>query len=474
MPIPKFKAFLNRLDILVLGLLFLINGVVVVNAIRHLPTRGYDSEHHYANMVAISTGRLPTPTDSREFFSPPLPYILPAFLIWISGWELEMVGKFAQMLNVLLSIGVTIYILKICELVRPSGVTLKRGALLSLALIPVYYKTFALVRGEPFIVFFAIQSAYLALLVMDERRLSPRRMMELGVTLGLGLLSRQWGALLIPPIIFFICIIALKAKLAWRHLLSGLALCLGIAFILSGWFYIHLKINYGSVTAFNRPPQTHFSLFNQPVDFYIGLGGGKLFSEPVRDSFPNQFVPIFYSEIWGDYWFYFLVFGKDKRNDDLFLSNTLYEMMQRNPWPRWFRTNRETITPYLANLNRVGLLPTILALAAIIVGTKGGLRFIFDFNNDNLHGAMCLFMGIISVSWLGYLWFLIMYPNPNGDTIKATYMLHLFPLIAILMGSLLLIIQQRLRIVNRMLMIMLVLVLLYNLPAFFSRVVVGD
>jgi hypothetical protein len=38
----------------------------------------------------------------------------------------------------------------------------------------------------------------------------------------------------------------------------------------------------------------------------------------------------------------------------------------------------------------------------------------------------------------GYFWFLIKYPNPGkGDTIKATYVLHVAPFVAILVGGLL-------------------------------------
>src|SRR5262249_3011755 len=40
---------------------------------------------------------------------------------------------------------------------------------------------------------------------------------------------------------------------------------------------------------------------------------------------------------------------------------------------------------------------------------------------------------VVGVSVIGYLWFLIRFPVLNeGDTIKASYMLHIFPPLALL------------------------------------------
>ncbi len=75
---------------------------------------------------------------------------------------------------------------------------------------------------------------------------------------------------------------------------------------MSGWFYGWLWISYGSPIAFNASPTTQWALHNEPAGFYFGTGNGCLFSDPVEPSFPNQLIPIFYAETWGDYWHYFL------------------------------------------------------------------------------------------------------------------------------------------------------------------------
>ena len=53
---------------------------------------------------------------------------------------------------------------------------------------------------------------------------------------------------------------------------------------------------------FNRRPAESFALSNQPQTFYLGGSAQLLFNNPIRPNFPNQFFPIFYSELWGDYW----------------------------------------------------------------------------------------------------------------------------------------------------------------------------
>src|SRR5579862_8457607 len=62
--------------------------------------------------------------------------------------------------------------------------------------------------------------------------------------------------------------------------------------------------------AFNRGGARGLSLGNETGRFYFGLGDGRLFTEPLRPNFPNELIPIFYSETWGDYWEFFLVYAK--------------------------------------------------------------------------------------------------------------------------------------------------------------------
>jgi hypothetical protein len=67
---------------------------------------------------------------------------------------------------------------------------------------------------------------------------------------------------------------------------------------------------------------------------------------------------------------------------------------------------------------------------------------------------------------LGYMWFLIMYPNlGKGDTIKATYTLHIFPYLGLLFADLLRKIRRKAELVYWVIMVGLGLCFLHNLPA---------
>src|SRR5262249_57814554 len=65
-----------------LGVLFVaVNGLVLANAIRHDPAVGYDANAHLRYITVLATARLPDPRDTYEFFTPPLPYVVPAAVV---------------------------------------------------------------------------------------------------------------------------------------------------------------------------------------------------------------------------------------------------------------------------------------------------------------------------------------------------------------------------------------------------------
>ena len=71
-----------------------------------------------------------------------------------------------------------------------------------------------------------------------------------------------------------------------------------MSFPLYFWFYIHLFINYGSITAFNREPLP-FNFSNQSTSFYFDFALADLFTRPIRGfSLENKLFPILYSETW--------------------------------------------------------------------------------------------------------------------------------------------------------------------------------
>src|SRR5512143_1600907 len=72
----------GRLHKPLLILFMLVVALVLTNAILHDPRRGYDGKDHmnYIESLAMDW-RLPTKAETGQYYSPPLPYGLPALLI---------------------------------------------------------------------------------------------------------------------------------------------------------------------------------------------------------------------------------------------------------------------------------------------------------------------------------------------------------------------------------------------------------
>ena len=454
----------SRLDLRLVAVFVLINGLVFANAYLHDPRIGYDNRSYFAYIQALSKGRLVTPQDSREFFSPPLPFAFPALLVTLTRMDVARAVKFAQFLNVFLSIGLTWYLLKASRLLG-SRSSLGLGALVFLGILPVYYRSFAFVRGEPLVAFFAVIIFYHALLMVARRQFTLVNASILGLCLGLSVLSRQWGVLLLPPVLLLLGYCWIRLRPLRVPIARVLGLSLVIATVVGGWFYFYLRFNQGSFTPFNRPPAAKFSFGNQPPEFYFGLSPGLLFKAPVRPNFPNELIPILYSEIWGDYWGFFSISSTDTRTSNHINGRGLADILETGSRPSWLETNYDTISAYLGRVNRVSLLPSSLALISLGVVTATTLRWRGSGEALQDQRVIRVFLLLaIGTTMAGYLWFLIMFPDiGKGDTIKATYVLQIFPFVAVIVGVVLKRVEERSRLLYRLLMGGLGLVFLHNI-----------
>ena len=154
----------------------------------------------------------------------------------------------------------------------------------------------------------------------------------------------------------------------------------------------------------------------------------------------NKLIPILYSDTWGDYWGYFI-------------------LRRSGPYANF------DIVPYLGRVNLVSLIPTMLMLFGI---------FYTLFNFKNLNFEQKVFYYIISFcilfTWIGYLWFLIKYPNlSKGDTIKATYILSLIQLLPLYAGNFLEKVNKKRSLIYKLIFISLIAVSTHNLPVLISR-----
>ncbi len=410
--------------------------LLLLNAFLHDPTTGYDAHDHLNYVQSLASHwRLPTKAETGQYYSPPLPYVLPALLTALHA-GLWKALKFAQFFNALLAAALLYYLLKVCELLSPQNMRLKLLALGMLGLLPVFYRSFALIRGEPYLAFLAIFIIYESLVVFLKRQYSAKHILSLGVALGLAILARQWGFFLFPPVLVFAAWIGFSQKQQRRRPVGIALSTVLIALLVGGWFYVLILKQYGTLTAFDRVPQK-VSVANLSALAGTDASASKLISDPIRPSLSGRLFPVLYADTWGDYWGYFLVYARNTSTGDFEDGIAFQKLTTPAQIPPNFSTDRFTINRYLGVLNLLDLLPSALLLAAWIYGCIVLLRFLSGRARDDTDRALALLAMVSGMTLLGYAWFLLRYQSAaqGGDLIKATYLLQVFPPLALLAGS---------------------------------------
>ena len=409
----------NKLNYyLSLLLIVLIVFIFVFNYLNYDPIFGYDTEAHYEYVEGFFAMFVPNLSDqpsneiTREFFNPPLPYFAPAIHSLLCKKAVDVqdeakycqkyYGKLIQIINGLLYFLSLFFYLLTFKLITKKKL-LNLNVLLPISLLAVNYKTFSMIRGEPFIIFLnSILLYFLLNHLIKNFELKNKDYIIFGILLGLMGLSRQWAFLLFPAYAYLLFI--KKNPEFNKKVLKFLIYSFSIAFIVTSWFYFKLYFEFGTFTAFNMDPST-FNLKNQPLDFYL-LGTSEftnLFYKPIRPNLRNNFLAIFYSDLWGDYWGYFTFTSK-------------YLDVGRN---------QLIIGDYLGRVNIVSLIPTIFIIFGFL---KSKLFF-----KNRVYRKFTPFINFIKLSSLfsivGYIWFVIKYPEvPQSGTIKASYMIQFFHL----------------------------------------------
>ncbi len=455
----------GRIDPIILSLCLVINVIVSVNAILHYPKIGYDVVQDL-NYIQVLPDRLPTFQDTYEFFSPPLPFFLPSVFDSIceqhapdalrtyNGLNYSNTcrlydGKFAQGLNVLLSIGVTIILLMIAEQIKPGNRFFKISALMMLALLTVYYKTFSQVRAEPYIVFFIVLSIFLINEILKTTSFDYKLVIATGMSLGLLVLSRQWGFFIFPAIFLLVIWIFIQDRqMGWLRARQFFIITI-LAALVGGWFYVHLYLNYGTFSAFNiKKPK--YPTMEETVSFFrqTGIGTMELFEQPVRPVFDHlSFFGIMYSETWGDYWGYFTYIKPAYASNDT--------------------GNHDTMASYLGRVNLASLFPSLLLLAGFLFG----IILIFQLRKPlTFEGTSIVFIALLALSTiLGYLWFVYRYFMQTNLVIKATYIIQFFIALLFLFAGLMEVIRKKSQFAYNLILFLLILVFIYNLPAMITR-----
>jgi hypothetical protein len=348
------------------------------NAYKYPSGAGYDVRQHreYADLL-IHDGKIPGPETRSEYYTPPLFYAL-AGAATVVGEHVHSGDphKLGQVLNWLVLVTTAGVLWLLARELFPGRPWLQLSALAFFCFLPVVLRVGAMFHPEPLSMLLSAAALLLAARMLGRPDLRWQLAVATGVVLGLGQLVRAFSLWTFAAVV-----LAFVVARAWRPLAL---VVVATAIVASPW-YIRQAVKYGD-PIFDRPTKEEAIWERRPADFYVGLGLPEVFTDPIRPNFRNEAIPTTYSEVWGDY------FGV-------------------------WRGHREP-------QSFIGLLPTLLAVAGSIVLLVRSRRA-----PARLAVAVLPALGL-----LGYLYFTVSYPTPDGDVLKASYMLTTAPAWALAFG----------------------------------------
>jgi hypothetical protein len=369
---------LRRVELAAAALIAALALVAGWNAYKYPSGSGYDVTQHreYADLL-IHHGEIPGAEKRSEYYTPPGFYAL-AGVATLIGEHVHAGDphKLAQVLNWLVLLASAFVLWLLTRELFPGRPWVQLGALAFFCFLPVVLRVGAMFHPEPLSMLLTAVSLLLAARLLNRRDYRWQLAAATGVALGLGQLVRAFSLWTFAAVA-----LAFVVARAWRPLA---VVVLATAVVASPW-YIRQAIKYGN-PVFDRPQPKEAIWDRRPAKFYDGLGLPQVFTDPIRPHFVNEAIPTTYSEVWGDY------FGV-------------------------WRGSRETQSV-------VGLLPTLLAIG-------GWLLLLVRSRRAPPRFAVAVLPGL---GLLGYLYFTISYPTPDGDVLKASYMLTTAPAWALAFG----------------------------------------
>ena len=449
--------------------------VVSHNATRHEELIGYDVGNHLLYAQTLSQWRLPMPEDTPEFFSAPLPYVVPAVTLWFheagtdAAWE--AMAESWQVANIVYAaITCVALVLLVGEgLGRDGQGWLGRlapaGAAAMFGTLPVVSRTFSMARPDAMCAAVTVLAALGVIRLCRRPDSSLARWAACGLLLGLTPLTRQWGVLTALPMSAILTLYAFRA-LPFRVALSRLLLAAAVAFASGGWFYLSLETRFGSAVSFNRDADLEASkrLTYDPPPPAPGLVPAALFTTPVRENLRGRPGWMVYADFWGDYWFYYNVMARDGRGN--FVAGGRAKPGAR----RRASGNYDQIVPYLGRVCAVAVLPTLILLAGgVWAGIAGVRRWWRD--PDAAATPLVLFAAIAGTA-VGFSWFVVNFAHGHSyDTAKGAYLMHIVPLVVAAMALMLAALARRRPWVATALVVLLGLAALYMFEACMTKYV---
>ncbi len=437
-----------RTDPLLIGLFVALHLVLLNNALFHHPMATYDSKPH--REVAHLWSRLDVPTReaTRGIHYAPLGYAPTSVLLLLGTPEREAM-KVTQLVNVVYSMVLVCFLLRLARLVSPSDLLLRRLLLAVLVCFPVYYKSFAMARPEPMLAMWCVLATYYAtrIFCLGEREYGLFTLF--GLFTSAMLLTRQWGGFLLPAfgVAFLLSCWWYPDRVA--KLARGLTLSVGLCLLVAGWYYAIMTQVHGTPMAFDsvlRP----FSFANWEPAFFWDFFPPGLFTAPVKALLDNRFFALLHAETWGDYW-----------------GMWLFDCIPGQLMPEGYLDTAAPMLPLLRVSVPVALGGTLL----LVVGVLGSLAtIVFAFSRSSTAANRATTLPPLLVLFTAGFYFVFVVCYTNTASIRATYILQIFPFAAFCLGFFLWRLSQHSKIAFQLTTLIWFIIGLVQVPTFVTRI----
>jgi len=405
----------------IVGLILLLAGIIFFhNIIVYPPQGGFDYVRRttYARIISQEF-RFPTYAETTEVYDAPAFYFLSGLTARAisSVTRLQFLDALANVRFLTATLGLIFFYLwyKIFKKFYPKNKFGSVFFILFLASVPVFYRVGTMIVSELLTGFNAALTFYYFICHFLTKP-SYKKSVILSLLISFGLLTRisffsVTFAIFVGILILFM---AQKKSLVGIKYLTIMSL---IILVFTGWFYLGRHqgklLNFGTVKELYDQVPNH-----EPIrlDFYYDVPFKLMMNYPIRPylSTPSYFLPIYYSDFWGDYWNYFAQtrFGTNE-----------FQAAKANR-----QAYSDARRQYLSWQVKVNLIPTLLMVAAFlyilitrsvaIIKNKANVKIIVEF----------IFSITVIFIWGSMVAILTKYPGGEGDWIKAPYTLLIIPI----------------------------------------------
>ena len=369
--------------------------VAIRNATVYPAIAGYDAREavDYATSL-VHDGRLPQGTGS--YYTPPGFFAVGGVGIELGNrLGLDHPERLGQLANALAAVATVLLLLVLVRLLWPGRELLHLAAIVFFVVCPVVMKSAAMFHPEPLSMLLSTAALVLAARVLVRSDYRLRIALALGLTLGLAQLVRAWTLWTVGVVIVVLVVAALTRPHERRQVVGVMAVVAVVAVLVPAPWYAHQVDRYDTAV-FGRPHPAEPVWSRRPLGFFVGAGLPEVVTKPYRPSFAGEFVPIAYTEAWGDY------FGVWR-----------WGVQTASPTSR---VNRDLVT-----MSLVGLPFTLLAVAGWLALLGFAVRHPGRLAERQLVALLPL------AALIGVVYFATSYPTPDGDTVKGSFMLTAVP-----------------------------------------------